>query len=159
MTSRCEHRPGALSRLLIHRSGGLALVVARASLLSHAASAQSLSCGDINPHAPILAADQGQAPGQDQDVTTHPLPWSTDLGRQAGTSAAHKQIDATCTSDGASMTVLVRGDEWGVAVASRTNPNPTALAAWAPNWSTHVSLPAHHKLTIALSSSVNYLTC
>ena len=136
-----------------------AATVAAIGMAGHAAYAQSLNCGAINPHAVVLAAEQGQAPAQSEESQDHPLPWSTDLGQQAGQSNAHKRIEAECADDGKSTTVRIAASEWGDTQRSRANANPSAMAGWAPVWTAHVMLPPGKRLDISVASGVNYLTC
>jgi hypothetical protein len=147
----------------LQRLAGRAAIVlgaaAAAWLVAQGAHAQSLGCGEINAHAMVSASEQGQTPAQSQDVQSHPLPWSTDLGQQSGQSNAHKQIQAACAQEGASLTVHITGAEWGDVQAVRTGVAPTAMAGWAPVWSTHVTLPPRKQLAISVASSVSYLTC
>jgi hypothetical protein len=136
-----------------------AATVASFGLAAHAADAQTLNCGSINPHAVVLATEQGQAPAQAEEAQDHALPWSTDLGQQAGQSNAHKRIDAECTDYGKSITVRIAAGEWGDVQRSRSNANPSAMAGWAPVWTAHVAVPAGKHLDIAVASGVSYLTC
>lgn len=133
--------------------------LAGVGLMGRSADAQSLSCGSINPHAVVLAADQGQTPAQGEDSQDHTLPWNTDLAQSSGQSNAHKRIEAACADNGKSITVRITGSEWGDVQKSRTDANPQSMAGWAPVWSTHVTLPAGKQLDISVASGVSYLTC
>jgi hypothetical protein len=149
--------------ILAARGRGRALVaaatVAAFGMAAHAASAESLNCGSINPHAVVLAAEQGQAQAQAEEARDHALPWSTDLGQQAGQSNAHKRIEAECADNGKSITVRIAASEWGDVQRSRTNANPSAMAGWAPVWTAHVAVPPGRRLDISVASGVSYLTC
>lgn len=133
---------------------GLAAALALGARQAHAAG---LDCGALNPHAQVYAGYLGQPPAQATDMAAHPLPWSNDLAQQVGESAVRKSFDATCQSDGSSLTVNLSSTEWGAIGANR--PNDQVRASWAPMWIAHVTLAPRKQLSISVASSVNRLNC
>jgi len=151
-------KPDTLMRAPEPRLLWLGGVLALAAILgAPSAHAAGLSCGTLNPHAQISAFSQGQSLAQSTDLSDHPLPWSHDLTNSSGQSNAHKEIDASCQTEGNSVLISISSDEFGYTSANQ--PNDSARAGWGPTWVDHVFLSGRQQLHISVSSSVNYLNC
>lgn len=134
-----------------------ALGAALLASLAAAPARAALSCGSLVTHAQALASAQGQQPAQAIDTEAHPLPWTNDLTEQAGSSSAHKLVEASCQNTGGSVSIDLASTEWGTVAPSQNGDQ--VRASWAPVWTAQLSLPPHKQLSISVTSNVNYLTC